>query len=232
MRQHKLYWTILLALFAVTSTSTSAQPLTGSGANLPIPTPNPGAPANQARSITTGGSGFTGTWTAPALTPWVGSFSAVGPVPSGISNPTGITVYDFTSMPTGVLPVGTYFRFGDVDQGSTTTETFILQAFDSSGMVTSPWLDAPIGVTGTGIGTTTMPGWSFNTTTGAYTIDGSTVIGNPNVALYLPNNTALTMLEIQRTSGFANFSLHAPIPTPGSLGLLAAGGWCLARRRR
>lgn len=212
--------------------SATAAPLTGSGSNLAVPSPNPGAPVNQTRSVTTSAGGFNGTWTSPALTPWIGTFNAIGPVPGTTTSPAGVTLYDFTSMANAALPVGTYFRFGDVDTGSTLPEMFTLQAFDSSGIVTTPWLDSPIGVTGTGISPTAMPGWSFNTTTGIYTIDGTTVFGNPNIAFYLTNNVALTGLELQRTTTFSTFSLHAPIPTPSAAALVGFGGLAAARRRR
>jgi len=212
--------------------SAFGQALTGSGSHLAIPAPNPGAPANQPRAITTGSGGFTGTWTPPALAPWVGTFSASGPIPGTTSNPPGVTLYDFTSLPTGALPSGTYFRFGDVDTGSATTEQFILHAFDSNGQILSPWLDVPIGVSGTGISSTSMPGWSFDALSGGYTIDGTSVTSNPNVAVYLPNNTAITTLEVQRTSEFSSFSLHAPVPSPATLSVLAAGPVFARRRRR
>ena len=223
---------VFAALALAAGSTASASPLTGSGPHLPLPAPNPGAPLNQARSVATVPGGFTGTWTAPALTPWVGSFSAIGPVPGTTSSAAGATLYDFTSMPTGALPIGTYFRFGDIDQGAGVTETFVLQAFDSSGIVTSAWLDAPIGVTGTGVGPTTTASWNFDPSTGAYTFDGTTVLGNPNVAFYLTNNVALTGLELQRSTTFSTFSLHAPLPAPGPAALLGAGALVASRRRR
>ncbi|MEL7472871.1 MAG: PEP-CTERM sorting domain-containing protein [Planctomycetota bacterium] len=227
-----LVTTSFVAITLTAGSAVFAQPLTGSGQHLPIPSPNPGAPANLARSVTTNTGGFTGSWSAPALSPWIGSFTAIGPVPGTTSSSAGVTLYDFTSMPTTQLPVGTFFRFGDVDQGAGQLETFVLQAFGSSGIVTSPWLDLPIGVSGTGISPTTTPGWSFNAGTGAYTIDGSSVFGNPNVAVYLTNNVALTGLELRRSTTFSTFSLHAPIPAPASTALLAAGGVLAIRRRR
>lgn len=227
----KLDSTTVFAIALTSGSAAIAQPLAGSGSNIPLPTPNV-LPANQARSVSTVAGGFTGSWSAPALSPWVGSFGAIGPVPGTTSSGAGATLYDFTSMPTGVLPTGTFFRFGDVDRGSGATETFILQAFDSSGIVTSAWLDLPAAVTGTGISATATPGWSFNSSTGQYTIDGTTVLGNPNVAVWLTNNVGLTGLEVQRSTTFSTFSLHAPIPAPGATALLAAGGIVACRRRR
>ena len=224
--------TMSVSFFALVAASASAQALTGSGSHLPIPSPNPGAPASQSRSVTVNSGGFTGSWSAPALSPWIGTFSAIGPVPGTTTSGPGATLYDFTSMPTGALPTGTYFRFGDVDQGSTLPETFVLQAFDSSGIVTTPWLDVPLGVTGNGIAANAMPAWNFDSVSGAYTFDGTSVLGNPNIAFYLSNNVALTGLEVQRSTSFSTFSLYAPIPTPGSLALLGLGGLAAVRRRR
>jgi len=200
----------------------SGAALTGSGSNLPIPSPNPGAPNAEPVSLTSVTGGFTGSWSAPALPAWQGSFSATGPIPSSVANPTGITNYDFTTMPTGLLPAGTFFIFGDVDGGSTQNETYVLRGFDASNMlITTPWLEEPFGVTGTGTGA------------GAYTIDGSTVTGgNPSLSVWIESNTGLAGLELERTSAFANFNLWAPIPAPGSAFALGVAGLALTRRRR
>lgn len=224
---------------AITATSALAVPLTGSGPNLPIASPV--VPANEGRTATPIAGGFIGSWT-PAVAPaWNGSFTASGPIPVGTTNPVGVTRYDFTSLPLGDLSAGTYFRFGDVDGGSTTNETFTLLAFDASNtLITTPWLDGPIytGGTGTGGGGTilpnNMPGWSWNAGTGEYFIDGSTVTGgNPTIGFYLESNMDISYMELTRTSGFASFSLGAPlVPTPGSAALFGLAGLTAARRRR
>jgi hypothetical protein len=217
-----------------------AVPLTGSGANLPIASNTP--PPSQTRAVVASGGGWTGSWTAPAAAPWVGSFTATGPIPVGTSNATGTTIYDFTSMPLGHLSAGTYFRFGDVDGGSTQNETFTLQAFDASGnLLTTPWLDEPIATTGTGTGgggailPGNTPGWSWTAGTGTYFIDGTTVTGgNPTLSNWLESNQDITELIVTRTSGFASFSLAAPlIPAPGAgaLALFATGALGVRRRR-
>lgn len=221
-----------LAVLAILPSLATAQVLTGAGSHLPIPSPNPGDPPNQARLASVSPGGFTGTWTAPALAPWIGTFNAIGPIPGTTSSGPGSTLYDFTTLSTGVLPIGTYFRFGDLDQGSTTAETYVLQAFGSSGAITTPWLTLPIGVSGSGVSATSMPGWNFNALTGTYTFDGTTVPGNPNVAFFLQSTVPLTGLELQRSTAFTTFSLHAPVPSPGTLAAAATAGLLLVRRRR
>lgn len=208
--------------------------LTGSGSHLPVPAN--GVPNGQSMTVTgnTVAGPWQGSWLAPALPNWVGTFDVIGPVPAGTTNNTGSSWYDFTSMPTGELPVGTYFRLGDVDQGSGTLENFTLTANNSSGLITTPWLNEPIGASGSGVGgpitLTDMPGWSY--TGGVYNFDGSTVGGNPNISLILTNNVGITHLSVTRSSGYANFSLLAPIPEPGSMAMMVLGGLAMLKRTR
>ncbi len=167
---------------------------------------------------------WTGTWSAPALPAWVGTFDATGPLPAGTT--AGTTDYDFTTThPTGFLPIGTYFQFGDVDFGSGTNEKFQLRAFVSSIQISGAWLDETIGISGAG-GPTDMPDYSF--ASGVYTFDGTGVPGNPGVVFYLPSNTAITQLEVIRFSSNENFALWAPVPEPSSLILLCCGAACAA----
>lgn len=213
----------------------NAAMLTGAGQHLPVP--NQGPPANQGRSVTgnTVSGPWQGTWSAPVLNDWVGTFDANGPTPTTINNNMGTTVYDFTSLPTGALPAGTYFRFGDVDYGSGSIEVLSLTATDSNGAILTPWLHEPMAVNGTGSGPASsiisddMPGWSYGA--GSYKIDGSTVPGNPTVSFMLTNDVPITTLRLTRGTRFANFSLHAPIPEPASAGMLLAGALAFARRR-
>ncbi|MFV1980731.1 MAG: hypothetical protein ACC655_06220, partial [Rhodothermia bacterium] len=101
--------------------SLEAAVLSGSGPNLPIPGVNPPWPPGVALTRTPVGGGFTGTWTSPADANWIGTFNATGSVPSNTSS--GSTNYDFSALPNGNLPVGTFFIFNDVDSGSQTNET-------------------------------------------------------------------------------------------------------------
>jgi len=222
----------------------AAAPLTGNGSNMVIPTINPGAPANQARAtptLVTGG--WTSSWTSPAAAAWVGSFSVSGPIPAGSTNPTGLSRYVFNTLPTNVLPTGTFFRLGDLDGGSATAEAFELRAFDSAGgAITTAWLSEAVGVAGVGTGTAgailpnNMPSWDFNSTTGLYTFTGATVTGgNPSISVYMESLTNIATLEVFRAQAFANFSLHAPLSVPapgGAVALLMVGLAPTVRRRR
>ncbi len=225
---------ILLALATATAT---AQPLTGSGNHLPLVQswPPPAVPADLAlydpNNLT---AGFSGTWgppaTAPVLAPWVGTYQTVGPIPAGINNPTGTTLYrDFTGLAAGFLPTGTYTYFGDLDAGSATTEQFTLHAWDPSGsLITTPWLSVPVYSNATD--PNQLPGWSYSS--GTYIFDGSTVPGNPSVAFLLETLVDIGQIEVIRSSEWASFGLWAPIPEPGTLCLLGLGAFTLARRRR
>ena len=176
----------VIAMFAfLACTAVMAGPLSGSGTHLPIPVPNPGVPAIAAPAITfvppdpNNYTGFNGTWTDPAQPAWQGTFTATGPLTDNKSK--GTTSYDFTHLPTGGLPTGTYFFFGDVDSGSGTDERFLLTAYTAlGGLIDSAWLDVPSSVYGvSAIVRDAMPAWSL--VGGTYTIDGSNVSGNPEI---------------------------------------------------
>lgn len=222
--------TCLVVFFSSTSLGTHVGPtLLGPGPLQLLSLPQPQPPL-QIRTplgnFTTGP--WTGTWTPPALAAWVGTFNATGPLPSGTSNPAGTTTYDFTALPNGNLPHGTFFRFGDLDFGSATNERFELRAFfNSSVPITAAWLGGPVGVS-TGALAAQMPEYSFDNLSGVYTFDGTNVPGNPNIGFVLDNNTPITQLEVIRFSSFASFSLAAPIPEPSSFFLLWCGAACAA----
>lgn len=210
--------------------------LTGSGRHLPIPSPNPGAPTSQAPvlSAIVHPTSFTGTWSAPALSPWIGSFSALGPVPSSPNQ--GTTDYGFAGLAAGNLPSGTLFHFGDVDQG-TSSETLTLRAFDPLGAaITMAWLDVPSHVWGMGSGPSgalaaqDMPGWSVSA--GVYTIDGTTVPGNPVVSFVMHTLAPIGRLVVEKPRVSYAFGISAPTPAPGAMALLGMAGVVAARRRR
>ncbi len=184
-----------------------------------------------AGNLTTGP--WTGTWTSPVLVPWSGgtsgTFNATGPLPNG-TGPTGTATYDFTTLPNGNLPVGTFFAFGDLDNGSAAIERFELRAFDVLGdVVTTAWLGDTVGVSTTVVADD-MPAYSFDGGTGVYVFDGSSVPNNPNpsVTFFLDSHTAIFGLEVNRFSIFANFALAAPVPEPSSFILLCCGAACAA----
>ena len=218
-----------------------ATPLTGSGTHLPIPTINPAwQPGMSVARVDVGGA-FTGTWATSVQPDWVGTFNATGPIPSSLNS--GIANYDFTSLPLGYLPSGTFFIFGDVDQGSTLAEMAHLTAYDGSGnLLTTPWLDETYAVRGPGTGPAgsiaagDMPGWSWNdaTSPNTYVIDGSTVTaGNPNVAFALVSNQPIYGIELDKLTTHFGFVLAAPsVPEPSTLVIACLGLLAVIPRRR
>jgi len=233
----------LALMLVLDSTAVKATTLTGMGLNLPLPVPNQPWPPGVALTRTTVTGGFNGTWISPAHTDWIGTFSATGSIPSSTNN--GTTLYDFSGLPTGKLPAGTFFLFGDVDGGSSTNETFDLTASIGSGsgpfVTLTEWLDDTFAVSGTGTGTAgaivpgNMPGWDWNvTTTGAYRIDGSSVTGgNPSVGFALVSNQAISRLRLDKGSNFNGFALRAPVvPEPASAALIGLGALTLLGKRR
>lgn len=208
-----------------------AAPLTGSGPDLVMPTVNPPwSPGISATRATVTG-GFTGTWTAPVQPDWVGTFNAWGQIPD--ANGTGIVRYNFSTLPNGFLPVGTFFIFGDVDGGSTLAERSDLKAFDGSGNeLATEWLDVMVAYTGTGTGTGgaivpgNMPGWDWNSiNANTYRIDGATVTGgNPSIALALVSNQPIYTMELNKNATHHGFALQAPtVPEPSSALLAICG---------
>ena len=237
-RKLSLLTSFFVLLFA--AMPADAMPLTGSGTHLPIPAINPAwQPGVSAARVDTGGA-FTGTWATPVQPDWVGTFNATGPIPSSMNS--GIANYDFTSLPLGYLPSGTYFIFGDLDQGSALAERAHLTAYDGSGnLLATPWLDETYAVRGPGTGpagsisTGDMPGWSWNAATSpnTYAFDGSTVTnGNPNVAFALVSNQPIYGMELDKLTTHFGFVLAAPIvPEPSTALLMCLGLMALATGR-
>ena len=216
------------------------------GATLPTPGCASSSPAPWGIPPTITGNasapGWGGTWvgTIPAAAPsWQGPFTTTGlAYPS--SSPSGILVWNFTSLPYHVLPPGTYINFGDLDNGSANAEEFQLTALDRTGMIIkTPWLNGPIfasatNCVGLALASVTdcvqasMPeyvwaGASFthNTSCGTYTVppntyefDGCNVIPNPTLTVWLTTNVEISSLTLTKNSSNNSFGIAAPPAVP------------------
>ena len=210
MRNSCLLATLLIVL-ATNTLSAELPKLTGAGDHLPIPDPNPGFPleAVAATDIEDSAGGFTGTWGPTVQPDWVGTFAATGPIPRAPNS--GNTVYDFTALPRGYLPPGTFFVPNDVDAGAGVLETFRFEAFDIDGnTITNPWLTVPFAVGGHG-GPNDLPGWEWNGS--QYFFTGNTVPGNPSVGVAFISCEPIYSMLIEKPNGPYNFNLFAPEAT-------------------
>ncbi len=231
---------VALTLWIGATNPAHAQTLTGSGDHIPLGGPFP-AVVYPTYVDNLDGT-FTGTWSSPAQPNWLGTFTLSGPLPGG-GVPTGSSTFDFSTLPLGFLPANSYFYLGDLDNGSG-EESFTLKAYDATGVITTPWLNSPaIGQQGTGSGPggtpalEDMPGWDWNSTVAdGYYFYGSTVLGNPAIALALGNNQNIRSLDVSRDSNFTALYLGAPesVPEPSTWALLAGGFGALSffMRRR
>jgi hypothetical protein len=209
-------------------------PLTGSG-TLPFPGATGDPPRDSYQSAGPINGPYTGTWpgagpNSPAQPAWWGTFPVTGQMPH--TPPAGPSVtgnahYDFTAAGgyiQGALPIGTYFHFGDLDNGSGGGETFRLTAFDPSGNpITTPWLETPFASSAAAVASD-MPNYNF--AGGIYDFDGSFVPGNPTISVFLKNNTLIGSMNVTRTSTQTSFILAAPpqqVPEPGSFVLMLFG---------
>ncbi len=227
--------TVALTVWGGTMSLGHAAILTGSGLHIPLGpfvTSYPVvAPVYTENPFTS----FTGTWSAPAQSPWHGTFTGTGPIPAGNLRPSGFSTYDFTGLGGGGgLPIGTYFFLSDLDNGSG-TEKFSVKAFDSTHtVISSAWLDDPalghagIGAAGGAPLFTDAPGWDWNgIAANTYTFDGTTInTGNPSMSLALGSNQAISYLEFSRGSSFANFALGAPVAVPEPATVFLLAGCC------
>lgn len=233
------------AMLGYLATAGQAQ-LTGSGDHLPLPTVghpwyagSPNAPTYAAASITNFSNPptFTGTWSSPARSPWIGTFGATGVYPNSSAG-AGINSFnDFTGLSYGSLPSGTLYLFGDLDRGSGPGEKFILTAWDTSGnQVTSAWLSVVVAVWGLGSGPNfeilpdDMPAWDF--TNGVYTFDGSTTPFFTQLTFALTSLTDLSRFDLQKFTTNNGFAIGAPVPEPSSAGALCLGWLVVLKRRR
>jgi hypothetical protein len=211
---------VLLIVFC-SCYSLNANPLSGSGTLN-----NPSGPlaAQEGWALGPDTGVFTGSWSPPAASPWVGIFDGTGPQPLAANS--GVTHLDFTGItfPTGLLPDGTYFRFSDVDHGSGHSEILQFQAYDVGGsLILTPWLDDKV-LSDNIVGANQMPTYSF--INGVYTIDGLTVAGNPAIFFTLTNFVPIAKLVITKSDISYGFSLAAPVPEPSSLALVIGALLC------
>ncbi len=246
--QFSLLTGIVASVVFATCGSVSAEPLTGSGTHLLLPSPSGVMPNFLAPTLTLSNSppGFTGTWTTPAAPGWIGSFTGIGPYPlSATGNST--STFDFTGVGAGFLPAGTFFLFGDVDNGGgSNPEVFYLRAYDPTGaLITNAWLSTPVATWGATRPNDpdAMPGWDWDgILPDTYTIDGSTVTGpNPRFTFALLSEVPIGRLEVVKNFSDYGFGLGAPtveavVPEPSSLLLVTItigllGSYQLRRRQ-
>ena len=180
------------------------------------------------------GGTFDGTWGADAHPNWRGTFTATGPQPNG--NNSGQTDFDFTGLPLGFLPTGSIIVFGDFDRN----ENSRVSALDSFGnVIESPWLFETFAVKGFGATggppeQIYLPGYDWDVTfDNHYYLHGTTISGNPSIALALKTSQNITGLSVTKTSA-NSFGIMAPnaIPEPGSLLCLGGMASLFAFRRR
>jgi hypothetical protein len=231
------------SLFVLIASSSLAAPLVGSG-TLPFPGATGDPPRDTYLAAGSASGPFTGTWpgagpNSPSAPAWWGTFTAFGAMPHTPpvgTSVTGVASYHFTvgdGYAPGALPVGTYFHFGDLDNGSGGGETFRLRAFDPAfNLIMTPWLDTPFAASITAVASD-MPNYSF--TPGIYDFDGNFVPGNPTISIFLKNNTPIGYLEVAHPSTTTAFILAAPpsVPEPSSMLLMLGGALaCVCRARR
>jgi hypothetical protein len=241
---------IVWSAFFTFSQASAAPPALGStttgpsgllGPHLALPTSPTIKPPFEVPTYATGPT-FPGTWVSPAGPAWVGTFNGSGPLP--IIPNSGTTTYKFAGLnSSGTLPTSTFFIFYDVDAATGPNDKFELKAFDASGLITTPWLSVPVAtwesIPGSGAAfASAMPGWAWSSSTGTYTIDGSTATcpaclnHSPNFFFALQSEMPIAALEVVKFTKENAFGLAAPrlpVPEPSTWLLFGTGLFGLFR---
>lgn len=205
---------LLIIMTAMTSLPVvSAPALTGSG-DLPFPG-DTGLPESVIPIFNDDSGVFTGIWDTTAASAWQGTFTGtLNFISTG--NFTGINTLDFSGLKNGVLPINSFFGLGDLDEGSASGEIIKLTAYNSNGLITTPWLNEPTYQAGTGVQEASMlPDFDWDPQTGTYTFDGNgeTWPGNPSTGVFMQNNQEILTLVIDDQTPFGGFGLRAPLPS-------------------
>jgi hypothetical protein len=220
--------------------STSAAHLTYPGSLVSFPSVAVGLTSFSETPYTS----FSLAWDGSAPLAWQGTVNGTGPYTAG-PRPAGTTLFNFSALNAGFLPTGTFVGISDLDAGSGSAEHFTIRAFDTNNnLITTPWLNdtayvySPSTTDGGGAPVATdMPGYNWNgTTANAYTFDGSTVSGNPNINALLTSAMDIRSIEITRDNNSNSFGFAAPleaVPEP-SMALFAGsfGALFFFRRHR
>ena len=227
---------VLSLIVAISSATAFATTLNGAG-QLLLPPNCPGSDCgNQLTglfpNITQSNNAFTGVFPGNADPAYGGQFNGTGPYPTYA----GSSHFDFTGLNAGSLPAGTFVWFGDLDSGSG-SESFTLQAYGSSGLLNSAWLESAFYVYATNQGDlvqASMPEYDWSSHPGTYYFDGDNVPGNPSIGVFLRTNQDIYSLDVTGSSNFASFAIAAQTPEPGSLLLMGSGiaGLCGLLRRQ
>jgi hypothetical protein len=255
-------------LFVVPREAGAQTPLSGSGNNLGLGTAYSGQAAAEtglgdvggtiAVTAPAGGNGtnataWTGSWigsAAPAA--WQGTYSASGPETFSGTGPDngGTTTFNFSGLPDGNLPAGTYFLIDELNNGDGKSAQDTLTAYDGGGnVITTPWLD---GVTNSG-GNDVLAQYGSGTGSGGPILSSDMAAwewqgaGNPSGYYFngaaatlfggfiLESNTPIASLSFNRNNfdnGFGIGAGTAVLPEPASTGLLAVAAIGLLRRAR